>query len=229
MTERWLATFAAMTDLAAEDAIDRDLLIGELEASRFSETVLREDDLEPARLGLPRGGGAVHAARPRVRAAGRPPDLDRRPARGAAGGVRGRPGDARRQRGPAGRAVPDRDRAASAGRRRGADRRCAGGRRGGVGRSGGRRPADRVSMRQPRPRAPRWPPSRPTCATSSCPPATGEGRLGAALFAREDAPHDAIRDAHAGADHGRGRARVRGDPGRDGPPGARALAGLAGR
>ena len=47
MTERWLATFAAMTDLPAEDAIDRDLLIGELEASRFSETVLREDTWNP--------------------------------------------------------------------------------------------------------------------------------------------------------------------------------------
>ena len=47
MTERWLATFAAMTDLPADDAIDRDLLIGELEASRFSETVLREDTWNP--------------------------------------------------------------------------------------------------------------------------------------------------------------------------------------
>ena len=47
MTERWLATFAAMTDLPADDAVDRDLLIGELEASRFSETVLREETWNP--------------------------------------------------------------------------------------------------------------------------------------------------------------------------------------
>jgi hypothetical protein len=46
-TERWLATFAAMTDLPPDDAIDRDLLIGELEAARFSETVLREDTWNP--------------------------------------------------------------------------------------------------------------------------------------------------------------------------------------
>jgi uncharacterized protein (DUF885 family) len=46
-TDRWLATFAAMTDLPAEDSIDRDLIIGELEASRFEETVLREEAWNP--------------------------------------------------------------------------------------------------------------------------------------------------------------------------------------
>ena len=46
-TERWLAEFAAMTDLAPDEAIDRDLLIGELEAARFADTELREDAWNP--------------------------------------------------------------------------------------------------------------------------------------------------------------------------------------
>ena len=36
-----------MTDLPPDDAIDRDLLVGELEAARFAETVLREDTWNP--------------------------------------------------------------------------------------------------------------------------------------------------------------------------------------
>jgi uncharacterized protein (DUF885 family) len=46
-TDRWLATFRAMTDLSTDDAIDRDLLIGELEAARFAETVLGEHAWDP--------------------------------------------------------------------------------------------------------------------------------------------------------------------------------------
>ena len=46
-TERWLAEFTAMTDLTGDDAIDRDLLIGELEASRFADTELQEDAWNP--------------------------------------------------------------------------------------------------------------------------------------------------------------------------------------
>ncbi len=46
-TERWLAEFGAMTDLTGDEAIDRDLLIGELEASRFADTELREDAWNP--------------------------------------------------------------------------------------------------------------------------------------------------------------------------------------
>jgi len=45
--ERWLAEFASMTDLSADEAIDRDLLVGELEAARFAETELREDTWNP--------------------------------------------------------------------------------------------------------------------------------------------------------------------------------------
>ncbi len=45
--ERWLMTFQAMTGLSADEAIDRDLIIGELEAARFSDTVLREEAWNP--------------------------------------------------------------------------------------------------------------------------------------------------------------------------------------
>lgn len=45
--ERWLAEWAAMTDLSTDEAIDRDLLTGELEAARFAETELREDAWNP--------------------------------------------------------------------------------------------------------------------------------------------------------------------------------------
>ncbi len=45
--ERWLAEFRAMTEVSGDDAIDRDLLIGELEAARFAETELREDAWNP--------------------------------------------------------------------------------------------------------------------------------------------------------------------------------------
>jgi uncharacterized protein (DUF885 family) len=46
-TEGWLAEFTAMTDLTGDEAIDRELLIGELEAARFAETELREDAWNP--------------------------------------------------------------------------------------------------------------------------------------------------------------------------------------
>jgi len=45
--DRWLATFRTIGSLASDDAIDRDLLIGELEAARFNETVLREEAWNP--------------------------------------------------------------------------------------------------------------------------------------------------------------------------------------
>ena len=45
--DRWLAEFWSMDGLVADDAIDRDLLIGELEEAEFNETVLREDAWNP--------------------------------------------------------------------------------------------------------------------------------------------------------------------------------------
>jgi uncharacterized protein (DUF885 family) len=54
---RWLDAFGAMTDLAGDDAIDRDLLIGELEAARFAETELREETWNPLDWIYLLGGG----------------------------------------------------------------------------------------------------------------------------------------------------------------------------
>ena len=46
--DRWLAVFAALGDgLPADEAIDRDLVVMELEAERFAETELREDTWNP--------------------------------------------------------------------------------------------------------------------------------------------------------------------------------------
>jgi uncharacterized protein (DUF885 family) len=56
-TDHWLATFRAMTDLTGDEAIDRDLLIGELEAAEFSETDLREDTWNPLDWIYLLGGG----------------------------------------------------------------------------------------------------------------------------------------------------------------------------
>jgi uncharacterized protein (DUF885 family) len=46
-TDRWLAELGSMAGLSADEAIDRDLLVGELEATRFEEAVLREDAWDP--------------------------------------------------------------------------------------------------------------------------------------------------------------------------------------
>ena len=92
---------------------------------------------------------------------------------------------------------------------RGADRRRAVGRRGrGPTDPGGRRPATAPRRRgRDRPGGRgrlRDPPARRRPARQR---RRGPARRGA--LRREDAPHDALRDADAGADHGRGRARVR--------------------
>lgn len=44
---RWLATFGSMGELSRDDAIDRDLLVMELEEARFVDTELREDAWDP--------------------------------------------------------------------------------------------------------------------------------------------------------------------------------------
>jgi uncharacterized protein (DUF885 family) len=45
--ERWLAELGAMTGLSHDDEIDRDLLVGELEAARFDDTELRDEAWDP--------------------------------------------------------------------------------------------------------------------------------------------------------------------------------------
>ena len=44
--DRWLVDFAAL-DVVGDDAIDRDLMIGELEAARFAERELQDDRWDP--------------------------------------------------------------------------------------------------------------------------------------------------------------------------------------
>ena len=56
-SRRWLGRFRAMTELTGDDAIDRDLLIGELEAAQFSETEIREEAWNPLEWVYLIGGG----------------------------------------------------------------------------------------------------------------------------------------------------------------------------
>jgi uncharacterized protein (DUF885 family) len=55
--DRWLAELSSMTDLPVDEAIDRDLLVGELEAARFAELELREDAWNPLEWVYLVGGG----------------------------------------------------------------------------------------------------------------------------------------------------------------------------
>jgi uncharacterized protein (DUF885 family) len=45
--DRWQAAFEGLTDLSPDEAIDRDLLLGEIDAMRFAEVELREDTWNP--------------------------------------------------------------------------------------------------------------------------------------------------------------------------------------
>ena len=45
--DRWQAAFESLTELTADEAIDRDLILGEIDAMRFSELELREDTWNP--------------------------------------------------------------------------------------------------------------------------------------------------------------------------------------
>jgi uncharacterized protein (DUF885 family) len=55
--DRWLDAFGAMADLSTDDAIDRDMLILELEEGRFADTELREDAIDPLSWVYLLGGG----------------------------------------------------------------------------------------------------------------------------------------------------------------------------
>jgi len=54
---RWLGVFRSMIELTGDDAIDRDLLIGELGAAEFSEVELREETWNPLDWIYLLGGG----------------------------------------------------------------------------------------------------------------------------------------------------------------------------
>ena len=125
------------------------------------------------------------------------------------------------RRWPPGRPVPDRDRAGPTRRRGGADRSSA--RRGrdrDVGDPEVAAIEPRLASAAGRPGGPRRR-SRPIFATGA-PRQRRGGPARTRAVRTEDAPHDALRDADAGADPGPRRARVRRRPGRDGParPGA---------
>jgi uncharacterized protein (DUF885 family) len=55
--ERWLEELRGLSDLSTEDAIDRDLLVMELEAARFDDTTLREEAWNPLEWVYLLGGG----------------------------------------------------------------------------------------------------------------------------------------------------------------------------
>jgi uncharacterized protein (DUF885 family) len=45
--DRWQSAFEGLTGLSGDEALDRDLMLGEIEAMRFAEEVLREDAWNP--------------------------------------------------------------------------------------------------------------------------------------------------------------------------------------
>ena len=82
-----------MADLSPDEAIDRDLLVGELEAARFADTELREEAWNPLDWVYLIGDGLFNAERARVRPAGGPAGIHGRPAGAAARRARCRPGE----------------------------------------------------------------------------------------------------------------------------------------
>ena len=131
---------------------------------------------------------------------------------------------------PAGRPVPDRDRAGAAARGRRADRRGARGGRGrAADRSGRRRAAAAAGRCRRRGQGGARPTSRRHLRDDVLPAQRGRRPPGRRPVRSQDAPHDALRDADAGADPRGGRARVRRGPRRDGPARARPVADLAPR
>ena len=182
--DRWLAEFAAMDGLTADEAIDRDLLVGELEAARFEEIDVREDAWNPLVWVYLLGDGlftlnarefaplADRLASTAGRLETMPAVLDA--ARETLVGARRAPG----------RPLPDRDRAQAVRRRS---------RSSSPRRSLPVTPRRRRTTGSPRScRACRPPPPRRAAALAAfethlrdvvLPASDGEGRLGAALFA----------------------------------------------
>ena len=126
-TDRWLGEFRAMTGLHGDEAIDRDLLIGELEAARFTETELREETWNPLDWVYLLGDGlfsllAREFAPLEIRLASVAGRLEGLP--GVVEAAKVRSGWTRRA---AGRSFPDRDGPEAAAGRGGVDRRRASG------------------------------------------------------------------------------------------------------
>ena len=197
--DRWTATFGALdpATLTADEVIDRDLVLGELEASASARPSCAR-----RRGTRSRGSTCWATASSRCLPASSPRWPTGSPASPAASramparrSTRAR-GDARRdRRRPAGRAVPDRDRARAAApastssstrrwppteRARPTTPAVAGG------------PARGCDAAARRPREAPRAASRRTCATSSLPRERGRGPAGRRPVRREDAPHDAL-------------------------------------
>ena len=186
--------------------------------------------LGPAGMGLSHRRRPVHAQRPRVRSAGRPAGVDRRAARGPAGASSTRP--RRRSSGPPiGRSARSRPRprsSSSPGSTSSSPTRWPRPRAAAAD-GPGRRRAPAAARRRRRDRTRR---SRAFETSPARGRPAGERRRGPArsrAVRGEDAPHDALGDAHPGAHPGRRRTGVRRGPGGDGPPRPRAVAGLARR
>ena len=218
---------ARSADLTPTSAIDRDL-----RARRARRAAVRDDRaprgrLGPARLGLPARRRPVRAALTGVRAARRRLASRRRPPRGDPGACSTARDAALVGTEPAGRSDGSRPRPPSS-QLAGVDELIeealaeAGDAR--------RRRSDASPRSSRASRPPRRRPAPRSTAFAAhlrdvvLPASEGEGRLGRERFAREDAPHHALRRADPGADPGRRRARVRRGPGRDGPHRPRHLA-----
>ena len=158
------------TGLAADDAIDRDLVLGRLAAMRFDAETLRDDATDPMTWVYAAGRRPVLPPGPRLRPAGRAAGERGRTAGGDPVGARCGAVRAGRQRPdrPVGRFQTETAIGAAGGRRL-ADRRRARAGGGGRGRGSGRR-RDRAAPGRGRRDGTggRWRPSGRTCATSSC-------------------------------------------------------------
>ena len=194
-----------MADLAADEAIDRDLLVGELEAARFAETELREDTWNPLDWVYLVGDGLFTLnAREFAPLADRLASTAGR-LEGLPGGARGGRGDAGRFRGPSGRALPDRDGAQAARR---ASTSSSPTRSAAAEAAAPTDPAIAAADAAPHRRC-RHGPRRgrrlraPPGARSSCRRSRGRGPAGSEAVRGQDAPHDALGDADPGPDPGR--------------------------
>ena len=216
-TDRWLAEFRAFTDLSPDDAIDRDLLIGELEAARFADTDLREEAWDPLWWVYLAGDGFfpllarefAPLADRLASAAGRMETLPEvlEAAEASLVGHAGRPvgrfqtETALKQLAGIGELVDDAPRRPPTTPRHRRGCRGAGAPPDGRGRD--------------RPRGDR--PLRGPSARRGPARERGRGPPRPRALRGQDAPHDALRGAHPRPDPRRRRARVRRGPRRDGP------------
>ena len=226
--DRWTARLEALTGLSADEAIDRDLVVGELAAARFAEAELREDAWNPLEWVYLLGEGIFtliareFAPLPErltsvaSRLEGLPAVLDG--AREALVGIEGRP-VGRFQTEAALRQLPGiaeliDDAVGEADARRGRrGGRCAQATAGGGGRD-----------RQGGARRLRGAPARHRPARER-----RGGSAGPRPLRPQDAPHDALRRAHRGPCPGRRRTRVPTGPRGDGPHRPRPVADLVRR